>query len=74
MLSHTSTRSAPWYVIPSDRKWFARAAASAVIVDALLQIDPQYPVVGDEVKRQLERVKYELEAEGAKGAMPHPFG
>ena len=24
MLSHTSTEWAPWYVIPADRKWFAR--------------------------------------------------
>ncbi len=74
MLSHTSTEWAPWYVIPADRKWFARAAASAVIVDALAGIDPQYPVVAEEVRRQLARVKSELEAEGARGAGAHPFG
>ena len=28
MLSHTSTEWAPWYVIPADRKWFARIAAA----------------------------------------------
>ena len=32
MLSHTSTEWAPWYVIPADRKWFARIAAGAVLV------------------------------------------
>jgi polyphosphate kinase 2 (PPK2 family) len=29
MLSHTSTKWAPWYVIPADRKWFMRIAAGA---------------------------------------------
>ena len=34
---------APWHVIPADRKWFMRAGAAAVILDALMEIDPQYP-------------------------------
>jgi polyphosphate kinase 2 (PPK2 family) len=28
IFTHTSTESAPWYVIPADRKWFARVAAA----------------------------------------------
>ena len=43
MLSETSTAWAPWYVIPADRKWFARICVSAVIVNALMEIDPRYP-------------------------------
>ena len=43
MFSHTSTAWAPWYVIPADRKWFARIAAAAVIAHALIDIDPKYP-------------------------------
>ena len=35
MLTNTSTEWAPWHVIPADRKWYARLAAGAVIVDAL---------------------------------------
>ena len=31
MLSHTSTEWAPWYVIPADRKWFARISVGAII-------------------------------------------
>src|SRR2546421_4428078 len=45
MLSATSTRWAPWYVIPADRKWFARICAAAVIVHTLMEIDPRYPTV-----------------------------
>jgi len=73
MLSHTSTEWAPWYVIPADRKWFARIAAAAVIANTLIEIDPRYPSVGDDVMRQLESVKAELEAEAPDGAAADPF-
>ena len=66
MLSHTSTEWAPWYVIPADRKWFARVAAAAVIANALIEINPQYPALGDEALR-------ELEADAPDGAAPDPF-
>ena len=45
MLSNTSTEWAPWYVIPADHKWFARLCAGAVIANALIKIDPQFPKV-----------------------------
>jgi PPK2 family polyphosphate:nucleotide phosphotransferase len=42
-LSATSTTSAPWYVIPADRKWYRNWAVSTVLVEALERIDPHYP-------------------------------
>ena len=63
MLSHTSTEHAPWFVIPADHKWFMRVAASAVILDALMAIDPQYPVPTPDAKAEMEKVKAELLAE-----------
>jgi PPK2 family polyphosphate:nucleotide phosphotransferase len=63
MLSHTSTAWAPWYVIPADRKWFARIAAAAAIVSALVEIDPRYPEVDPATLDELERAEAELEAE-----------
>ena len=42
-LTATSTETAPWYVIPSDHKWYRNWAVSRVLVDALVRIDPQYP-------------------------------
>ena len=45
MLSNTSTEWAPWHVIPADHKWYARLAAGAVIVQALMEINPRYPTV-----------------------------
>ena len=63
MLSHTSTDWAPWHVIPADRKWFARIAAAAIIADALIDIDPQYPTLGDDTLQGLEAARRQLESE-----------
>ena len=72
-LSHTSSEWAPWYVIPADRKWFARIGAAAVLVHTLMDIDPQFPAVDDEQRKSLLEVKAQLEAEAPKGAAPDPF-
>jgi len=74
MLSATSTDWAPWYVIPADRKWFARICAAAVLAHTLIGIDPRYPEVTAERRRDLLVVKGELEAQAPKGAPADPFG
>lgn len=43
MLVNCSTPWAPWHVIPADQKWYRNLAITRIIVDALKQIDPQYP-------------------------------
>ena len=72
-LSHTSTEWAPWYVIPADRKWFARIAAAAVLVHALMEIDPRFPVVDEDQRSALLGIKEQLVAEAPKGAAPDPY-
>jgi PPK2 family polyphosphate:nucleotide phosphotransferase len=71
VLSNTSTKWAPWHVIPADDKPYARLAAAAVIADALIEIDPQYPTVSDEAKAALIAAKVDLEAEapGSSGGV-----
>jgi PPK2 family polyphosphate:nucleotide phosphotransferase len=73
MLSHTSTEWAPWYVIPADRKWFARIAAGAAIAQALMELDPQYPAVSDEDRQALSEARATLVAQAPKGAPADPF-
>ncbi|MGE3289466.1 MAG: PPK2 family polyphosphate kinase [Pseudonocardia sp.] len=73
MLSATSTEWAPWYVIPADRKWFARICAAAVIAHTLMDIDPQFPQVSDEARRGLEDIRRELMAEAPEGAAADPY-
>ncbi|MFD8411369.1 polyphosphate kinase 2 family protein [Streptomyces sp. NPDC059650] len=64
MLSATSTPWAPWYVVPADRKWFARICAAAILGHALMEIDPQYPTVGEQARKDLMTARRELEQEG----------
>ncbi len=73
VLSHTSTDWAPWWVIPADRKWFARIASAAVLVQALIELDPRFPVVTDAKREMLLEAKEALEAQAPKGAAADPF-
>jgi hypothetical protein len=43
MLSKTSTPWAPWYVVPSDRKWYRNLVVGSVIVDKLNSLGMQFP-------------------------------
>ncbi len=62
-LSHTSTRWAPWHVVPADHKWFTRLCVAALVVDTLVDVDPQYPTPGEEERRALAEARAELVAE-----------
>ena len=73
MLTNTSTEWAPWYVIPADRKWFARIAAGAVIANTLIKIDPRYPTIDKKAQQQLQEIKKTLEAQAPPGAAADPF-
>jgi PPK2 family polyphosphate:nucleotide phosphotransferase len=73
MLSATSTEHAPWYVIPADHKWYLRVGVAAVLVDALVKIDPQYPVVSEEARSALLASKAELEAQAPEGVAADPI-
>jgi PPK2 family polyphosphate:nucleotide phosphotransferase len=73
MLSHTSTKWAPWYVIPADRKWFARIASAVVLANELIELDPQYPKVSAAARKDLTRAKEALVAQAPEGAAPDPF-
>lgn len=73
MLSATSTPWAPWYVVPADRKWFARLCVGAVLAHTLIGIDPQYPEVSEQARRELAAVRRELEDEAPKGARADPY-
>ena len=70
MLSATSTPWAPWYVIPADRKWFARLCAGAVLAYTLIELHPQYPEVSEQARQELQRARSELEAEAPESQAP----
>ena len=42
-LAATSTKAAPWFVIPADRNWLKALAVAELLADALERLDPQLP-------------------------------
>ncbi len=42
-LEETSVDTAPWFVVPGDRKWVRNLAVAHILVDVLRRLDPQYP-------------------------------
>src|SRR5262249_5657054 len=73
MISATSTEHAPWYVIPADQKWFMRVAVAAVIVNALAEIDPQYPGFSEVDRDALLESRADPEPRGPEGAAEDPM-
>ncbi|MCB0118109.1 MAG: polyphosphate kinase 2 family protein [Anaerolineales bacterium] len=43
MLSKTSKKHAPWYIVPADRKWHRDLVISTVLVDTLKGLKMKYP-------------------------------
>jgi len=64
-IEHTSTNTAPWYIIPADKKWFTRLAVSEVIVKTLEGMDLKYPEISDAEKADLATAKQLLESEAS---------
>jgi PPK2 family polyphosphate:nucleotide phosphotransferase len=60
----TSTRTAPWYVIPADDKKNARLIISQTILDALTELKLSYPQVSAKQRKILQSIRRKLESEG----------
>jgi PPK2 family polyphosphate:nucleotide phosphotransferase len=68
VIRHTSTRSAPWHVVPADHKWFARVVIGSTIVAALDRLDLHFPKVDKAERSEFKQVREALLAEGKSGA------
>jgi polyphosphate kinase 2 (PPK2 family) len=53
----TSTEDSPWYIIPADKKWFTRIAVGKIIVEALKELNPQYPTLPEKERENLEEYR-----------------
>ena len=62
-LGATSTRIAPWYVVPADDKETAQLIVSHVILNSLRDLKLAYPKLGPERRRELEAARGLLEKE-----------
>lgn len=63
MFNHTSTKEAPWYIIPADNKWFMRTAVADVIITKLESLKLSYPTISEEHRLNLQKAKALLEKE-----------
>jgi PPK2 family polyphosphate:nucleotide phosphotransferase len=63
MMVATSTKHAPWYLIPADDKWYARAAIADIISSKLTSMDLQYPTVSKDREKLFEKLAENLENE-----------
>jgi PPK2 family polyphosphate:nucleotide phosphotransferase len=60
-LTATSTRQAPWYVVPADDKLNARLIISQVVVDTLASLNLSYPTTTEERRKELQVIRKQLE-------------
>jgi PPK2 family polyphosphate:nucleotide phosphotransferase len=63
MIRHTAKEHAPWYVVPSDNKWFTRLVVAQAVVDVLKGMNLKYPKVSGELKAALAQARQQLENE-----------
>jgi PPK2 family polyphosphate:nucleotide phosphotransferase len=66
MIRATSTREAPWHVVPADSKHFARLVVAATLVGALEDLDPRYPAVEGPALENLKKAREILLREGGQ--------
>ncbi|MET0724885.1 MAG: PPK2 family polyphosphate kinase [Leifsonia sp.] len=56
VFDETTTPEAPWYVVPANRKWYARLAVQHLLIDALRSTDPQWPAPDYDVELEKARL------------------
>jgi polyphosphate kinase 2 (PPK2 family) len=59
----TASAEAPWFVVPSDHKWFSRLVVASALVEELEGLKLSYPKVGNSALAELKQARQTLEAE-----------
>jgi PPK2 family polyphosphate:nucleotide phosphotransferase len=59
-LSATSTKRAPWYVVPADDKLNARLIVSRIVLDTIEALELSYPKTSAARRRELLRLRKKL--------------
>jgi PPK2 family polyphosphate:nucleotide phosphotransferase len=64
MIRNTSTKHAPWYVVPADHKWFTRVVVAEATIDAMESLDLSFAKVDSKKRKALKDARAALENEG----------
>jgi len=59
-IRNTATKEAPWYVVPCDKKWFARLVVAAVLIDHMEALDLHFPKLDADEMKAIEKAHAEL--------------
>ena len=60
----TSTKNAPWYILPADTKWYTRLVISEILIHHMEKLDMKYPELDEKMKSNIELYKEQLRGDG----------
>jgi PPK2 family polyphosphate:nucleotide phosphotransferase len=60
MIRRTASPEAPWYVVPADNKWYTRTVVAAAVIDALADLNLEYPKVDKTKAKELAAARAAL--------------
>ncbi|MBM4077440.1 MAG: polyphosphate kinase 2 family protein [Planctomycetes bacterium] len=63
MLRETSTKYAPWYVLPADKKWVCRPLVATILAHEIEKLNLKFPTLTEQQKESLLECKKQLESE-----------
>jgi len=56
VLDRTSTDYAPWFIVPSDKKWYSRLAINELLIEALKSLDMSWPPADFDIEAEKARL------------------
>ena len=62
VIAATTTKYAPWYIVPADNKWYTRYVVAQIVLKTLRKINPQFPKLSPDVEAQLDQFRQLLKA------------
>jgi PPK2 family polyphosphate:nucleotide phosphotransferase len=62
-IQQTSTKIAPWYIVPADDKLYAHFLVSKIVLEKLKALNPKFPIVDKKERELMQAAKKKLENE-----------
>mgnify|MGYP000465128383 CR=1 FL=1 len=62
-IKHTSTKIAPWFIIPADDKLYAHVLIGKIILEKLNKMKPTFPPKTKQEEMYMKKAKVNLERE-----------
>jgi len=60
MINNTSTKWAPWCIIPADYKWLARSIVADIITTSIMSLGIKFPIVSEQKIKAIEEAKRKI--------------